>query len=67
MSKASEFFKERYPLLKKGDTVIIDAESQNSCRATVVYQTESKLFTTVTSNGDDTWDIMTRRLTLLDQ
>ena len=51
-----------YPLLATGQQVVLDGDMSNSCTVTVVRQTPNRMFTTVTGNGEDTWDVMTRRL-----
>tara|TARA_R100000656_G_scaffold48498_1_gene39268 strand:+ start:447 stop:749 length:303 start_codon:yes stop_codon:yes gene_type:complete len=43
---------------KKGEKVLLDGKHE----VTVVLQTPKKLYTQVTSNGEDTWDVMTIRL-----
>ena len=51
-----------YPLLATGQQCILD-KGMNECTVTIIRQTPNRIYTTVTSNGDDTWDVMTRRLT----
>jgi hypothetical protein len=48
-----------------GQLVGLDKDLTNNSEVTVVKQSPAKLFTTVTSNGIDEWDIMTYRLTVL--
>jgi hypothetical protein len=59
----TEKLRDLYPLLATGQQVILDGDMQNSCKVTVVRQTPNRMFTTVSGNGEDTWDVMTRRLT----
>lgn len=51
-----------YPVLATGQQVILDDYMANSCIVTVVRQTPNRMFTTVSGNTEDTWDVMTRRL-----
>jgi hypothetical protein len=48
-----------------GRLVKLDADLRSNSIVRVVRQTPNRLFTTVESNGHQ-WDVMTRRLTLLD-
>lgn len=48
-----------------GQLVRLDKKYANSSKVKVVRQTPNKLFTTVTSNGVDDWQVMTNRLTEL--
>ena len=54
-----------YTLLTTGQLVGLDKDLANSSEVTVVRQTSKRLYTTVTSNGIDEWDVMTYRLTVL--
>jgi hypothetical protein len=45
-----------------GQVVKLDKDHANGSEVTVVRQTPQKLFTTVTSNGENNWDVMTNRL-----
>lgn len=54
-----------YTLLTTGQVVGLDKDLGNSSEVTVVRQTPKRLYTTVTSNGVDEWDVMTYRLTVL--
>ena len=56
---------ELYTLLTTGQLVGLDKDLANSSEVTVVRQTPKRMFTTVTSNGIDKWDVMTYRLTAL--
>lgn len=46
---------------KRGETVILDKGTSLESEVKVVFQTEGKLFTTVTADGYK-WDVMTSRL-----
>jgi len=52
--------------LKEGQSVRLDKEFRNTSIVEVVSQTSGKLYTTVTSEGD-TWDVMTNRLTKIEE
>ena len=54
-----------YTLLAIGQRVGLDKDLANSSEVTVVRQTPKRLYTTVTSNGIDEWDVTTYRLTAL--
>lgn len=55
-----------YTLLTEGQRVILDNDRSNRSEVTVVNQTPKRLYTTVTGNGIDKWDVMTYRLTIID-
>lgn len=65
MKTAKERFQEMYPRLERGQQCILDKDTSTNCTVTVVWQTESKLYTTVTFERETTWDVMTNRLTIL--
>ena len=52
-------------LLTTGQLVGLDKDLANSSEVTVVRQTPGRLFTTVTGDGENEWDVMTIRLTAL--
>tara|TARA_R110000787_G_scaffold177052_1_gene289129 strand:+ start:279 stop:500 length:222 start_codon:yes stop_codon:yes gene_type:complete len=54
-----------YTLLTTGQLVGLDKDLANSCEVTVVRQTPKRLYTTVTGDGENEWDVMTCRLTVL--
>ena len=54
-----------YTLLTTGQLVGLDKDLTNSSEVTVVRQTPKRLYTTVTSDGKNEWDVMTYRLTVL--
>ena len=54
-----------YTLLTTGQLVGLDKDLANSSEVTVVRQTPKRLYTTVTSDGKNEWDVMTYRLTVL--
>ena len=56
---------ESYTLLTTGQLVGLDKDLENSSEVRVVRQTPKRMFTTVTSNGINEWDVMTYRLTAL--
>jgi hypothetical protein len=47
---------------KKGEKVLLDAEYSNRSVVKVVYQSENPMYTLVTSNDVDNWEVMTYRL-----
>lgn len=51
---------------KKGEQVIADKDFRGGYNATVVNDNNKSLFTTITVNGKDSWDIMTIRLTKIE-
>ena len=53
--------------LKPGQIVVLDEKFNNSSTVEVVRQTKGKLFTTVKSESGYEWDVMTYRLTDLDE
>jgi len=52
-------------VLTTGQLVGLDKHLANSSEVTVVRQTPKGLYTTVTRDGKNEWDVMTRRLTVL--
>ena len=54
-----------YTLLTTGQLVGLDKDLANSSEVTVVRQTPKRLYTTVTGDGKNEWDVMTYRLTVL--
>jgi hypothetical protein len=48
---------------EEDEVVLLDADFANSSEVKVVNQTPRRLYTTVTGDGKDTWDVMTYRLT----
>ncbi len=54
-----------YTLLTTGQRVTLDKDLANSSEVIVVKQTPKRLYTTVTSDGKNEWDVMTYRLTTL--
>jgi hypothetical protein len=54
-----------YTLLTTGQLVGLDKDLANSSEVTVVRQTPKRLYTTVTGDGKNEWDVMTCRLTVL--
>ena len=51
---------------KEGEQAILDENYLNSSIVTVVCQSEGKMFTRV-KLGTEEWDVMTRRLTKLNE
>ena len=54
-----------YTILTTQQIVVLDKDRSNSSEVIVVKQTPKRLYTTVTVNGKDFWDVMTCRLTVL--
>ena len=54
-----------YTLLTTGQIVVLDKGLANSSEVIVVKQTPKRLYTTVTGDGKNEWDVMTYRLTVL--
>ena len=54
-----------YAVLTTGQVVGLDKDLANSSEVTVVRQTLKRLYTTVTGDGKNEWDVMTYRLTVL--
>jgi hypothetical protein len=54
-----------YTLLTTGQLVVLDKDLANSSEVIVVKQTPKRLYTTVTGDGKNEWDVMTYRLTVL--
>ena len=54
-----------YTVLTTGQVVGLDKDLANSSEVTVVRQTPKRLYTTVTGDGKNEWDVMTYRLTVL--
>ena len=64
-SKEAEIKPELYTVLTTGQLVGLDKDLANSSEVTVVRQTPKRLYTTVTGDGKNEWDVMTYRLTVL--
>jgi len=56
-----------FPVYNPGETVSLDAEYANASKVTVVRQTPNRVYTTVKSiDSGSEWDVMTNRLTKVD-
>jgi WD40 repeat protein len=54
-----------YTVLTTGQRVVLDKDLGNTSEVTVISQTPKRLYTTITSNGVESWDVMTYRLSIL--